>query len=519
MQYLKKYKPVLASLVTIMSLHGLIVAQPANAQQRSIAQLTDIDPSHWAYKAVKELVEKYGVLSGFDDNTFRGNKLHNRYEIAAILYKVMTKLGEVEDITKRIGNIALDDLKKLKNLQTEFQDELKNMKVNNEKIKVLEEELKKIKQDFGNVQFGGSINVSGEDVFQDNFRPGYGTDFRLSMRIQATDDTTINAALASSFSSIQEAQDDKDKVEEGKKSQWKENRSVDVGFGEAWFDHNPGGFLNPRVKFGYMGAWNLISTGTSVPHRFGWSNVGLIERSAIGLASPNVGGIRLTKSFIFGGSISEGPFSLAAAASPDVFFGMAKLDLGLFKLKLVSEGDQALFVGEIVQDTLHNHLIVADIGNDIFGISLQSKFRGLAEAFDWRGASGLASLSLGGFNLGASTVFKNEPTYQELIAGAFFQTPGNLKKINNDWPDADIPSFLFAIQSPFTVDDQGIAEGAPNEVGDLAGFMIQLSYDNPYIPNLAVEFSQKQKVFFDYRPDLDAKFDSSTISMTSQFYF
>lgn len=510
------------TLATLLSagLLSLAPQQPARAQ---VAGMTDMNPEHWAATAVRELAEKYGVMSGFPDKTFRGSRQITRYEAAAAFYKVMLHLSQVEDLTRRIGNVTLEDLKTMKALHEEFQQELETIKKQQgeqaEKIKQLEESMAKLKEDMGSVRFGGYISVGAEDVFEDNFRPGYSTYYSLNMRIAATDDTTIRSALSGSFSSTQEENTD---GEQGKKSQFSESKDISVGFGEAWFDHRVGGFLNPRVKFGFMGVTRLITPFTSIPNSFGSSIVGILDSSAVGRASPNLfgssRGIRLTRSFVAGTTFQEGIFSGAIAASPDVFYGQVQLDLGLVRLKLVSEGDQALFIGEPVLDTLHNHTAILDIGNDTFGVGLQATFRGLADEFDFRGASANANWNFGGFSLGGAGKFESEKTYQQLIAGLYFQTPSNLKQFNQEWADVNIPSLLFAIQSPFTYQNNTLFEGSADDVGDLAGFMVQVAYDNPIIPNLTLELGRRQKVFTNRLPQ-DSNFDKTTIAISSSFVF
>ena len=54
-------------------------------QVNSVSQLRDVAPGHWAYEAVKQLVERYRCMSGYPDRTFRGNNPVNRYEFAATL--------------------------------------------------------------------------------------------------------------------------------------------------------------------------------------------------------------------------------------------------------------------------------------------------------------------------------------------------------------------------------------------------------------------------------------------------
>lgn len=56
----------------------------AMAQVTSVGQLRDVQPTDWSYQAIKNLVEKYGVVAGFPDGTFRSSKPASRAELAAL---------------------------------------------------------------------------------------------------------------------------------------------------------------------------------------------------------------------------------------------------------------------------------------------------------------------------------------------------------------------------------------------------------------------------------------------------
>ncbi len=77
---------------------------------------SDVPMNHWAYDAVEELSAK-GVLEGYPNDTFRGNRPMTRYEIATMVARLM--------------NVGLtgEDLERLKALVVEFQPELENLGV------------------------------------------------------------------------------------------------------------------------------------------------------------------------------------------------------------------------------------------------------------------------------------------------------------------------------------------------------------------------------------------------------
>src|SRR4051812_40869371 len=65
---------------------------PANAIT-SVEELRDVDSSHWAYSALADLVEKYDVIEGYPDYTFKGKRAATRWELAAALNAVMKAVG------------------------------------------------------------------------------------------------------------------------------------------------------------------------------------------------------------------------------------------------------------------------------------------------------------------------------------------------------------------------------------------------------------------------------------------
>ncbi len=64
------------------------------AQVTSVSQLSDIKPSDWAFQALQSLVERYGVIVGYPDGTFRGNRPLTRFEFSAALSAVLGKVEE-----------------------------------------------------------------------------------------------------------------------------------------------------------------------------------------------------------------------------------------------------------------------------------------------------------------------------------------------------------------------------------------------------------------------------------------
>ncbi|MCG9889495.1 MAG: iron uptake porin, partial [Thermosynechococcaceae cyanobacterium MS004] len=68
----------------------------ANAidQVTSVSQLSDVQPTDWAFQALQSLVERYGCIAGYPDGTFRGNRAATRYELAAALNACLDQISD-----------------------------------------------------------------------------------------------------------------------------------------------------------------------------------------------------------------------------------------------------------------------------------------------------------------------------------------------------------------------------------------------------------------------------------------
>jgi hypothetical protein len=119
------------NVVNILSNSSLKVEenQPENdpmEQVTSVSQLTDVQPTDWAFQALQNLVERYGCIVGYPDGTFRGNRALTRYEFAAglnaCLEVIVGLIGPEGDFGTK------EDLALLQRLQEEFQAELSTLR-------------------------------------------------------------------------------------------------------------------------------------------------------------------------------------------------------------------------------------------------------------------------------------------------------------------------------------------------------------------------------------------------------
>ena len=78
---------------------------------------SDVPADHWAYDAVTQLAAD-GVIEGYGDSTFQGNKNITRYEMAQMVAKAMAKT-----------DVSAADKALIDKLAAEFSDELNNLGV------------------------------------------------------------------------------------------------------------------------------------------------------------------------------------------------------------------------------------------------------------------------------------------------------------------------------------------------------------------------------------------------------
>lgn len=93
----------------------------------SISQLQDVRPTDWAFQSLKSLVEQRGVLVGYPDRSFRGNRSMTRYEFAAGFNAAMDRIDS--DMKTEFAKYATrEEFEAVKKIQEEFKQELAAIK-------------------------------------------------------------------------------------------------------------------------------------------------------------------------------------------------------------------------------------------------------------------------------------------------------------------------------------------------------------------------------------------------------
>lgn len=115
---------LLAASICLTGVSGVFIGSMTSAHAiTSVDELTDVNQNHWAYEALRDLVEKYDVIEGYPDHTFRGERNATRWELAAALNALIKSVGH--DLA-RLGAEKADksDLETIAKLQEEFKNEL-----------------------------------------------------------------------------------------------------------------------------------------------------------------------------------------------------------------------------------------------------------------------------------------------------------------------------------------------------------------------------------------------------------
>ena len=125
-------KVVCGALLSAAALLGSCGADAAAAAN----PFSDVPADHWAYDAVAQLAAD-GVIEGYGDGTYRGEKSITRYEMAQMVAKGMARMESADARDKAL----------LDRLAAEFADELSNLGVR----------VDNLEQRIDNVRWGGEM--------------------------------------------------------------------------------------------------------------------------------------------------------------------------------------------------------------------------------------------------------------------------------------------------------------------------------------------------------------------------
>ncbi|MCS6959188.1 MAG: iron uptake porin [Pseudanabaenaceae cyanobacterium SKYGB_i_bin29] len=149
--------PIVLAQTIGLELENVDKNLPPMAQVTSVSQLSDVQPTDWAFSALQSLVERYGCIAGYPDRTYRGQRPLSRYEFAAGLNACLTKINELV-AAGLADKVNKDDLAILQRLQEEFAAEVAAVKG---RLDSLEKRVTSIEGQ----QFSTVAKLGGEVVF------------------------------------------------------------------------------------------------------------------------------------------------------------------------------------------------------------------------------------------------------------------------------------------------------------------------------------------------------------------
>ena len=178
----------------VSALTTALVVGAASTTFAASNPFSDVPADHWAYDAVSQLAAD-GVIDGYGDSTFKGNRNITRYEMAQMVAKAMAK------------NTSGADKALVDKLAAEFAAELNNLGV---RVANLERNADMVKWN-GTAEYtftrDGATTDEGEATSKNNFL------FRLEPSAEVNSNWHVNARLDVSTNAKTDAgDDDSDKV-------------------------------------------------------------------------------------------------------------------------------------------------------------------------------------------------------------------------------------------------------------------------------------------------------------------
>ena len=161
----------------VSALTTALVVGAASTTFAASNPFSDVPADHWAYDAVSQLAAD-GVIEGYGDSTFQGNKNITRYEMAQMVAKAMAKT-----------DVSAADKAMIDKLAAEFADELNNLGVR----------VANLEKHADNVKFTGKLEYTYESTRYEGQHPDNSDHyvFRLEPKAEVNDHWDVNARLDS----------------------------------------------------------------------------------------------------------------------------------------------------------------------------------------------------------------------------------------------------------------------------------------------------------------------------------
>ncbi len=136
---------------------AMAMALGVTASAYAANPFSDVPAGHWAYDSISKLAAA-GVIEGYGDTTFGGDKLMTRYEMAQIVAKAMAKGANVDKLAAEFA----EELENLGVRVANLEKKADNVKVTGEvRFRYVNQDGAMYKQDFGGegkVRLGNASN-------------------------------------------------------------------------------------------------------------------------------------------------------------------------------------------------------------------------------------------------------------------------------------------------------------------------------------------------------------------------
>ena len=155
-----------------------VAALTAGVSAYAANPFSDVTADDWAYQAVSDLSAQ-GVVEGYPDGTFKGERNMTRYELAQIVARLMAK----EDQLNAQQQATLDKL------AGEYADELANLGV---RVSNLEKKV-------GNISWAGDAKMMYTNNAEKKAKDTYKGRIRLNVKGQVNDSTFVKGRIVTNM--------------------------------------------------------------------------------------------------------------------------------------------------------------------------------------------------------------------------------------------------------------------------------------------------------------------------------
>jgi hypothetical protein len=175
------------SLAALLIGSSLGVASMALAQTPAVdtaaspTAFPDIPDNHWAYQAIQDLANK-GLVKGYPDGKFLGNRELTRYEFASVIDRILQTLEDIKSAPAPAPAqpaVSDDDLNKIQVLVDTFQTQLNAQQDN---IVKAQADVQALRKDVADTKV---LVKKAQDTADNSYGAGPGRKFTISGYIQA----------------------------------------------------------------------------------------------------------------------------------------------------------------------------------------------------------------------------------------------------------------------------------------------------------------------------------------------